>query len=263
VCGWPAGTTALRVVVYFEAVKFHGTFPPNRKQLALPAAAEWFLGPKAVPNDSLASLQRGPNLERLSIGDRYDLALDAGHMATMTLTTLVAFEGDEYVGNASYVGALGTSCDPPCHRVRVRCRPCLTSRSTRRTGSPIRRVFRAQESCCSSATANATTSSSAASCAIMDSGASRPPCVEDAPGTQFSRGDVVASVMGGMGRAFDGSYAEYTCVPTEHVQKVETRLPWETLGAIPEMLQTAWGSLYSEILDRAAKTACESVSARG
>src|SRR5580693_5627357 len=37
--------------------------------------------------------------------------------------------------------------------------------------------------------------------------------VEDAPGTSFSPGDVVASVMGGMGRAFDGSYAEYTCVP--------------------------------------------------
>jgi NADPH:quinone reductase-like Zn-dependent oxidoreductase len=37
--------------------------------------------------------------------------------------------------------------------------------------------------------------------------------VEDAPGTNFSKGDVVASVMGGMGRVFDGSYAEYTCVP--------------------------------------------------
>ena len=71
--------------------------------------------------------------------------------------------------------------------------------------------------------------------------------VEDAPGSQFSRGDVVASVMGGMGRAFDGSYAEYTCVPAEHVQKIETRLPWDTLGAIPEMLQTAWGSLYKSL----------------
>ena len=67
--------------------------------------------------------------------------------------------------------------------------------------------------------------------------------VEDAPGTRFSRGDVVASVMGGTGRAFDGSYAEYTCVPAEQVQKIATQLPWETLGAIPEMLQTAWGSL--------------------
>ena len=36
--------------------------------------------------------------------------------------------------------------------------------------------------------------------------------VEEAPGTNFSKGDVVATVMGGMGRVFDRSYAEYTCV---------------------------------------------------
>jgi NADPH:quinone reductase-like Zn-dependent oxidoreductase len=32
--------------------------------------------------------------------------------------------------------------------------------------------------------------------------------VEDAPGTNFSKGDTVATVMGGMGRVFYGSYAE-------------------------------------------------------
>ena len=63
--------------------------------------------------------------------------------------------------------------------------------------------------------------------------------VEDAPGTNFSKGDVVASVMGGLGRAFDGSYAEYTCIPAKQVQAIKTKLPWETLGALPEMLQTA------------------------
>lgn len=71
--------------------------------------------------------------------------------------------------------------------------------------------------------------------------------VEEAPGTEFSRGDVVATVMGGMGRAFDGSYAEYTCVPAGQVQKIKTNLPWETLGALPEMLQTAWGSLFKSL----------------
>jgi len=71
--------------------------------------------------------------------------------------------------------------------------------------------------------------------------------VEDAPGTNFSKGDTVATVMGGMGRVFDGSYAEYTCVPAAQVQKIKTRLPWETLGAIPEMLQTAWGSLFKSL----------------
>ena len=71
--------------------------------------------------------------------------------------------------------------------------------------------------------------------------------VEDAPGKEFSKGDIVATVMGGMGRVFDGSYAEYTCVPAKQVQAIKARLPWETLGAIPEMLQTAWGSLFSAL----------------
>ena len=42
--------------------------------------------------------------------------------------------------------------------------------------------------------------------------------VEDAPGTQFSKGDIVATAMGGMGRQFDGGYAEYTVVPGKQVQ---------------------------------------------
>lgn len=68
--------------------------------------------------------------------------------------------------------------------------------------------------------------------------------VEQAPGNEFHQNDIVATVMGGMGRAFDGSYAEYTCVPVTQVQVIKTELAWETLGAIPEMLQTAWGSLF-------------------
>lgn len=67
--------------------------------------------------------------------------------------------------------------------------------------------------------------------------------VEEAPGGEFRKGDVVASAMGGMGRVFDGGYAEYTCPPASQVQKIDVKLPWETLGAMPEMLQTAWGSL--------------------
>ncbi len=68
--------------------------------------------------------------------------------------------------------------------------------------------------------------------------------VEEAPGGEFRKGDVVATAMGGMGRDFDGGYAEYTCVPATQVQAIPTKLPWETLGAMPEMLQTAWGSLF-------------------
>ncbi|MEM5405077.1 zinc-binding alcohol dehydrogenase family protein [Paraburkholderia unamae] len=71
--------------------------------------------------------------------------------------------------------------------------------------------------------------------------------VEDAPGMEFAKGDTVATAMGGLGREFDGSYAEYTCVPARQVQKLVTGLPWETLGAMPEMLQTAWGSLFKAL----------------
>src|ERR1700741_1063041 len=60
--------------------------------------------------------------------------------------------------------------------------------------------------------------------------------VEHAPGGALDGGEVVATAMGGMGRQFDGSYAEYTCVPATQVQSVKTQLPWEVLGAIPEML---------------------------
>lgn len=68
--------------------------------------------------------------------------------------------------------------------------------------------------------------------------------VETAPGGEFQPGATVATVMGGMGRDFDGGYAEYVKVPVGQVQSVRTNLPWETLGALPEMLQTAWGSLF-------------------
>src|ERR1700752_4570380 len=36
--------------------------------------------------------------------------------------------------------------------------------------------------------------------------------VDEAPGGEFRKGDVVATAMGGMGRQFDGGYAKYTCV---------------------------------------------------
>ncbi len=71
--------------------------------------------------------------------------------------------------------------------------------------------------------------------------------VEAAPGTGFAPGTVVATAMGGMGRAFDGGYAEFTCVPAGQVQAVTADLPWDVLGALPEMLQTAWGSLFRSL----------------
>jgi NADPH:quinone reductase-like Zn-dependent oxidoreductase len=71
--------------------------------------------------------------------------------------------------------------------------------------------------------------------------------VEAAPDGEFKPGEAVATAMGGMGRQFDGGYAEYTCVPARQVQRIKTNVPWEMLGAVPEMLQTAWGSLFKSL----------------
>src|SRR6201998_1927110 len=60
--------------------------------------------------------------------------------------------------------------------------------------------------------------------------------VKEALGGEFQKGDVVASAMGAMGREFDGGYAEYTCPPASQVQKIEVKLAWETLGAMPGVL---------------------------
>ena len=37
--------------------------------------------------------------------------------------------------------------------------------------------------------------------------------VAKCPGGEFPPGQQAATLMGGMGRAFDGGYAEYSCVP--------------------------------------------------
>ena len=65
------------------------------------------------------------------------------------------------------------------------------------------------------------------------------------PGGEFPVGETVATAMGGLGRAFDGGYAEFTCAPAANVVRMGDRhgLDWSVLGAIPEMLQTAYGSL--------------------
>jgi NADPH2:quinone reductase len=67
--------------------------------------------------------------------------------------------------------------------------------------------------------------------------------VLECPGGEFEVGTQVVAMMGGMGRQFDGGYAELTCVPVRQVIPFASSLPWSTLGAVPEMLQTAYGSL--------------------
>ena len=73
------------------------------------------------------------------------------------------------------------------------------------------------------------------------------------PGGDLGEGQLVAAMMGGMGRQFDGSYAEITCVPREHVFPLRSTLDWARLGALPEMLQTVHGSLHTGLEIERAK----------
>lgn len=67
--------------------------------------------------------------------------------------------------------------------------------------------------------------------------------VEEDLSNTFVKGQQVASIMGGMGRFFDGGYAEYALVPLDIVFPFNSNLSWDLLGAIPEMFQTVSGSL--------------------
>jgi NADPH:quinone reductase-like Zn-dependent oxidoreductase len=75
--------------------------------------------------------------------------------------------------------------------------------------------------------------------------------VDACPGGELEKGSIVATAMGGLGRDRDGGYAEYTCVPCANVQTIAKdiadKLGWEVLGAMPEMLQTAYGSLFKAL----------------
>ena len=72
-------------------------------------------------------------------------------------------------------------------------------------------------------------------------------------------GQKVTSIMGEMGRAFDGSYAEYVLLPNAQIYPIESDRDWATLAAIPETYYTAFGSLqqlriapHDRVLVRAA-----------
>lgn len=60
---------------------------------------------------------------------------------------------------------------------------------------------------------------------------------------RLPEGTTVASVMGEMGRAFDGGYAEYALLPNDLLMPVTTTLPWDVLAALPETYLTAQGAL--------------------
>lgn len=68
--------------------------------------------------------------------------------------------------------------------------------------------------------------------------------IENPSDSDFEKGQKVISLMGGMGRSFNGSYCQYTLLPAHHVFSIESSLTWEQLAAIPETFFTAWGSLF-------------------
>lgn len=78
--------------------------------------------------------------------------------------------------------------------------------------------------------------------------------VDADPDGRLPRGTQVATMMGGMGRTYDGGYAEYTVVPRSQVIPFRSDLPWEILGAVPETLQTAYGSLTTGLDLRPGQT---------
>jgi alcohol dehydrogenase groES domain protein len=72
--------------------------------------------------------------------------------------------------------------------------------------------------------------------------------IEDPSDSHFKKGDKVFTLMGGLGREFGGSYAEYTLVPENQVYPLQ--LPeenWEILAAYPELYYTAYGSLFKSL----------------
>lgn len=67
--------------------------------------------------------------------------------------------------------------------------------------------------------------------------------VADSTTPTLGPGQKVAALMGGMGREFDGGYAEYVLLPNDRIWPVHTSLTWEEFGAVPETFVTALGSI--------------------
>ena len=78
--------------------------------------------------------------------------------------------------------------------------------------------------------------------------------VEEDPSNTYAKGQQVAAIMGGMGRLFDGGYAEFILAPLEIVFPFQSKLSWDVLGAIPEMFQTVSGSLNQALEIQAGET---------
>jgi rRNA maturation protein Nop10 len=95
-----------RVIIYFDAVKFNKTVPPNAPRMVNPVAVGFFQ-PVELPASYIANFLKEPDAYRFALGEEYDV-LTSSTAISVKLTTLVGTEGDEEVGNDSYIGALAT-----------------------------------------------------------------------------------------------------------------------------------------------------------
>ncbi|MGG4467631.1 zinc-binding alcohol dehydrogenase family protein [Paenibacillus alvei] len=71
--------------------------------------------------------------------------------------------------------------------------------------------------------------------------------IEDSSDSLYQKGQRVVSLMGGLGREFNGSYAEYALIPTAQVYPINNDMDWIKLAAIPEMYYTAYASLFNSL----------------
>jgi len=67
------------------------------------------------------------------------------------------------------------------------------------------------------------------------------------PSGMLAEGTKVLTIMGGLGRTRNGSYAEYTLAQAANVARIETSLDWTDLAAIPESYATGWLTLRGNL----------------
>src|SRR5215831_2284338 len=74
------------------------------------------------------------------------------------------------------------------------------------------------------------------------------------PSGRLAEGTKVLTIMGGLGRTRNGSYAEYTVAAAENVAEIDSSLSWTDLAAIPESYATAWVALTDNLAIESKQT---------
>ncbi|KAF7332347.1 GroES-like protein [Mycena kentingensis (nom. inval.)] len=89
---------------------------------------------------------------------------------------------------------------------------------------------------------------------VVVSSAARP---NEDEGVAIAPGTPVATLMGGLGRTINGSYAEYTSARLENIvplpRELVESLGWARLAALPETYATAWTCLFRNLDLRAGE----------